>query len=163
MEPPEEVLRVRAPRLGEKKLAAELREELGELVGVARFVEEIGAEDEVPWGAAEQGGGLSPAGARNSERSAVAFGVDAQQLDRVLRPVRRESVGPAQRRRERRKAEPAAELDHLAAREVEPRNVARKRESARPELRPVREELLLVERGLVNQRLGIRRAQEGQP
>jgi hypothetical protein len=38
--------------------------------------------------------------------------------------------------------------------------VAREREAARPELGPVRQELILVERSLVDQLLGARRAED---
>ena len=38
--------------------------------------------------------------------------------------------------------------------------MAREREAARPELRPVRQELLLVERRLVDQLLGARRTED---
>jgi len=44
-EPLEELLRIRAARFREQDLAAELREELRELLRVARLVEQVGAED----------------------------------------------------------------------------------------------------------------------
>ena len=83
-----------------------------------------------------------------------------QQLDRVLRPVGGEHVGAAERRGERRQPEPTAELEDLQPAQLASRDVAGKCEAARPELGPVRQELLLVERGLVDQLLRARRAED---
>ena len=112
----EEVLCVRPAWLREERLTAEPREQRGELVGVPFLVQEVGAEDEIPRRGTEQRFGLAPPDARNAERRTVPFGVATQEIDRVLRPVCCEHVGAAQRRGERRQAEPAAELENLATR-----------------------------------------------
>ena len=127
MESLEERIRVRSTRLGEEHLSTEPREKSGELVGVPFLVQEVGAEDEIPRRGAKQRLRLAPANACDTERRVVSLGVAAQELDRVLCPVRREHVGTAQRRRERRQTEPAAELQHLAPCDLERRHVARER------------------------------------
>ena len=83
-----------------------------------------------------------------------------EQLDRLLRPVGRENLTAAERCRERRETEPAAELEHFPAAELEARYMPGESEAAGPQLRPVREELLFVERRLVDQLLGARRPED---
>ena len=159
----EELLRVGTARLREQDFPAQLRQKLAELLGVARFVEQVGAEDEIPRRGAQQGFRFAPANPGHPEEEAVALGVLPEQLDRVLRPVRREHLGAAKRRRERRQPKPTAELEHPARAQLEARDMAGKRDSARPELGPVRQELLLVERRLVDQLLCTRRPEDRQP
>ena len=105
-----------------------------------------------------------PSNVRQSARcardvEAVARRVLAQQLDRVLGPVDRRHRGPARGRDERRHAEPAAELDHREP--VDPRSAARGRARVRrPQLRPVRHELVPGEGLLVDQLLRLARPQQ---
>ena len=83
-----------------------------------------------------------------------------QQLDRVLGPVRRQDVGGAKSGGESRQPEPAAELENPPPAELPRGDMARESKTARPELRPVRQELLLVERRLVDQLLGAGRTED---
>src|SRR5262249_5725162 len=83
-----------------------------------------------------------------------------QQLDRVLRPVGGKDVGAATRSGERRQPEAAAELQDPQPAELARREVACQSETAGPELRPVRQELLFVERRLVHQLLRARRPED---
>jgi hypothetical protein len=159
----EERLRVRAARLGEDHRASESREKDGKLLGVPLFVEEVRAEDEIPRGRAKQGLRLAPAETRNAEERVVSIRVATQESDCLLRPVRREDVGAAERSSERRQTEPAAELEHSPPCELKPGDVTRERKPTRPQLGPVWEELVLVECGLVDERLGVRRPQDRQP
>jgi hypothetical protein len=92
----------------------------------------------------------------------ISRGVRAKERDRVLGPVGCEDVGTSKRSRERGQPEARAELDDAPTRDVERPDDARQRDPARPELGPVREELLLVEGGLVDQLVGARWAQERQ-
>ena len=163
MEPVEKLLRVRPPRLGEQHLAAKLWEELRELLGIARLVEEVGPEDEIPWGRTEQRLRLAPANTGNANEDAVALGIPPQQLDRFLRPVGREHLAAAERRGERRQPEAATELENPQTLQVATGDVTRESETARPELGPVRQELLLVECRLVDQLLRARRADDLEP
>jgi hypothetical protein len=163
LEPLQKVLRVRPARLRQQGRASEPRQELGELLGVARLVEEIGAEDEVPRRRAEERLGLAPADAGDTHRRAVPLGVAAEELDRVLGPVGREHLRAAERDRQRRQAEAAAELDDALPVQLEAGDVTREGEPARPELGPVGEKLLLVERRFVDELLGARRPQDGEP
>ena len=163
MEQLEKLFRVRAARLGEQHLAAEPREKRGELVGVALLVEEIRAEHEIPRRVTKERLRLAPAHSRDTKGRMVPLGVLAQELDRILRPVRRENLGAAQRRGECGQPETAPELEYPTTGERKPGDVPRKGEPARPELGPVREELLLVERRLVDQVVGARRTEDLEP
>ena len=100
--------------------------------------------------------------ALRAQRDPVAGGVGTQERDRVLGPVGREHLGAAERGCEGGKPEPRAELEHAQAAHVEAGHDLGKRHAARPELRPVREELVLVEGGLVDQLVGTRRAEEAE-
>ena len=160
-EPLEELLRVRPPRLGEQHLAAQLREELGELLGVARLVEEVGAEDEVPRRRAQEGLRLAPADAGDTERR--------RRCARRSAAAARSRPPPSRSRARRRRGAPrratGSPSPQPSSRTRSPRSsragdVAREREAARPELGPVRQELLLVERRLVDQLVGARRAED---
>ena len=139
--------------------SAEARQELEQLLRVALLVEHVGAEDEIPGRAREQHGGLVPAHTFDAQGDAVARGVLAQQPDRVLRPVGGQDVAAGERGGERGQAEPGAELEHTLAVELESGDHARKVDAARPELGPVGQELVLVERALVDQLVGARRSQ----
>ena len=158
----EELLRVRTSRLREQDLASQLRQQLRELLGIARFVEEVGAEHEIPGRRAKQRLGLAPADACDAEEDAVALGVPAQQVNRVLRPVGREDLGAGDCCGERRQSETAAELENPQPVQLPCRDVAGEREAARPQLGPVGQELLLVEGRLVDQLLGARRPEDRQ-
>jgi len=153
---------VRPARLREQHVVTEPREKLRELVGVPRLVEEVGAEDEIPRRRAEERLRLAPADACDAQRGVVSVRVPAQELDRVLGPVGREHVGAAERRGKGRQAEPAAQLEDATTTQREPGDVTREVEPARPQLRPVGEELLLVERRLVDELFRARRPQKRQ-
>ena len=90
----------------------------------------------------------------------VPLSVRAQQRDRIVGPVGGEDVGTEERCSKRGQAEPRAELDDPCALEPERLDETGERNATRPELRPVRQELFLVERRLVDQLVGARRAQE---
>lgn len=162
MEAVEELARAGPARLGEQHFAAEPRQEFRELLAVARLVEQIGAEDEIPGSGAKERLGLAPAHPRRAQEDAVALRVPPQELDRVLRPVGGEHRRAAARCRERGQGEPAAELEHPPAAELEPGDVPREREPARPQFRPVGQELVPVlgEGRLVDQLVRARGAQD---
>jgi hypothetical protein len=63
---------------------------------------------------------------------------------------------------ERRQPEAAAELENAQPRQLPCGDVAGEREAARPELGPVGQELLLVERRLVDELLRARRPEDRQ-
>ena len=90
----------------------------------------------------------------------VALRVRAQQRDGVRGPVRREDVAAAECGCERRQAETRAELEDPEAGQVPLADETGKCDAARPELGPVRQELVLVERRFVYQLVGARRARE---
>ena len=152
-------MRERPARVGEQDLLSEPREQLEQLVRVPRLVEQVGAEDEVR--TALHG---APARARPSARTRredampLRSAFARKQRDGVVCPVGREDVGAPERCRERGQPEAGAELEHAHGREVERRRRARERDPARPELRPVRQELVIVERRLVDQLVRARRA-----
>ena len=137
-----------------------MRKKLGELLGVARLVEQVGAEDEIPRCGAQERLGLAPANACQMEKESVTVGVPPQQVDRVVRPVGRQDVGATECSGEGGQPEPAAELENPQAPYLARGEVPREGQSARPELGPVGQELLLVERLLVDQLLGARRAED---
>jgi hypothetical protein len=74
----------------------------------------------------------------------------------------RVEVGAAARGGPRRQAEAGAELEHAPTADIERRDMVGEGNAARPQLGPVRQELLDLERLLVDQLLGARRPQEGQ-
>lgn len=162
-EPVEELLRVRTSRLREQNLAAKLWQQLAELLGVSRLVEEVSAEDEIPRGRAKERLRFAPTNPSHAKEDAVQLRVPPQQLYRVLCPVRCEDLGPAQSCRERRQTQAAPQLDDSQSAQLAGSHVAGESKSARPELGPVRQELLLVERRLVDQLLRARRTQDRQP
>ncbi|HZO49415.1 MAG TPA: hypothetical protein VFB26_04645 [Gaiellaceae bacterium] len=128
------------------------RHERGELRAVALLVEHVRRDDEREAAAAERPG-VVPAQRRRLQPHAVARGVLAQELERVLGPVGREHPRPAHRRGERRQPQPAAELEQPQAAERTQLQVARERHSARPDLRPVGQELVPGERVFADERL----------
>ena len=103
---------------------------------------------------------LVPPNALHAQWNAVALRVRAQERDRVVGPVRREHVRAAERSGERRQAEARAELDHSLATDAQRGHDRCQRNAARPELRPVGQELILVEGVLVDQLVGVRRPQQ---
>ena len=139
---------------------SEPRQELEQLRGIPFLVEEIRAEHELPRRLAEQRLRIVPANPFHAEPDAVPFRVGPQERDCVVRPVCREHARAAKSRRERRKPEPCTELEHAPAAKVERRYDLRERDAARPELRPVRQELVLVEGLFVDELVGVRRPQE---
>src|SRR4051794_18136049 len=158
----EEALRERPSRIGDDDVVTEFRQELEKLCRVPRLVEQVGAEDEIERSLREELVGLVPPDALDAQRHMVSLGVRAEERDRVVGPIGREDVGAAKRCGKRGQAEPRAELDDPRAIERKRLDEATERDAARPELRPVRQELLLVERGLVDQLVGARRTQERQ-
>ena len=78
----------------------------------------------------------------------------------MRRPVRREHARVAECRRERRQREPAAELEHPGSRERPFGDDGGECNAARPDLGPVGQELLALERLFVEQRLGAPRPQD---
>jgi hypothetical protein len=74
-----------------------------------------------------------------------------------------QSVRAGQRGGDAREAEPAAELEHAHAAQRARRERAGERDAARPELGPVRQVLLALERLLVEQVLAVARADDGEP
>ena len=161
----EERLRKRAAGLGEHDLAAELRQQLEELLGVSLLVEEVGAEDEIPRRAAQRAApGRPSARARRAARCRCAPRSRAG-----ARPRRRPSRSRARRRRASAAASdgspsPAPSSSTRTAAHVERRRRrVGERDAARPELGPVRQELVLVERRLVDQLVGARRPRGASP
>ena len=153
---------MRAAGIREQHLTAEPGEQCEQLVDVAALVEHVRGEHEIPRSALGQRIRLAPANPRDAQEDAVALCVPPQQLDRVVRPVRRKDVGPPERGGERRQPEAAAELEHAQPVQLPGGDVPGEREAARPELRPVRQKLLLVERGLVDQLVRARRTEDPQ-
>jgi hypothetical protein len=150
----------RTAGLREQHVPTEPRQELEKLLAVPLLVEQVGAEHELPRRLPQEWLRVVPAHALRAERDTVARGVGAQERDSVLGPVGRKHFGAAERRRERRKPEPRPELEHAQPAHLEAGDRFGERKAARPELRPVRKELVLVEGGFVDQLVGARRAQE---
>ena len=126
---------------------------------VSRLVQHVRGQDgiELP----EPGRRRSvPVDERSLEIQPVGRCVCGDQRQRLRSPVRRNHVGPDERRSERREREATAELEHARTREVEPCDVAGEGDTARPEVGPVGEELVLLEAALVDQALGILRPRE---
>jgi|tagenome__1003787_1003787.scaffolds.fasta_scaffold20590898_2 hypothetical protein len=158
----EKPFRERTSWVGDDDVAAELREELEQLCGVPQLVEQVGAEDDVERSLREKCSGLVPPHALDAEADVVSLGVRAQQCDGVVGPVGGDDVGAAERCSERGQTDSRAELDDALALERERLDEPCERDAARPELGPVRQELFLVERRLVDQLIRARRAQERQ-
>ena len=156
----EERLCERSARIGDEDLSAELRQELEQLPRVPFLVEKIRSEDELPRRLPQQRLWRVPAHALHAKSDAVPFRVGAQERDRVICPIGGEHLCAAQRGRERRKPEAGAELEHALVAHVERRYDLRKCDAAAPELGPVRQELVLVERILVDQLVRVRRPQQ---
>jgi hypothetical protein len=92
----------------------------------------------------------------------IPVGVRTQERDRVLRPVGGERVGAAKCRSERRQAEPRTELEHAGAAQVARADDSGQSQTARPELGPVGQELVVVEARLVDQLVCARRTKQCQ-
>jgi hypothetical protein len=71
-----------------------------------------------------------------------------------------EHLGAAERGRERWEPEPGAELEHALAAHVERRHDFGKCDPTAPELGPVRQELVVIKRILVDQLVRVRRPQQ---
>jgi hypothetical protein len=158
----EEALRERTPRIGEHDLAAEPREQLEKLGGVPRLVEQVGTEDEVERRLRKKHARLVPAHALDTQDDVISIGVRAEQCNRIVGPVGGEDVGAEERRSERGQSEARAELDDALPFEVERLDGSRKHDPTRPQLGPVGQELVGVERRFVDQLVGARRTQERQ-
>ena len=134
-----------------------------QLLGVALLVQEVGAEHEIPRRRSRQRRGLVPAHALRAQLDAVA-----RRVRRAgARPRPRPSRSRARRRRGARQRATAARARRRArARGCRVSSsvatCSRERDAARPELRPVRQELLVVERRLVDQLVRARRPQQRQ-
>jgi hypothetical protein len=92
----------------------------------------------------------------------VALRIRAQERNGVFGPVGREDVRASKRGRERRQPEPCAELDDPLAVDIDCIDDARESDAARPQLGPVGQELVCVERRLVDQLVRARRPQKRQ-
>jgi signal transduction histidine kinase len=145
-----------------KRALAELRQQPQERVGVALLVEQVRTQHEVPRRAGQDRLRLVPRAAQHVERDAVPRGVLPCQLDGVGRPVRGEHPTSGEDRRHAGKRQPAAELERAGTVQRAARHVLGERDAARPQLGPVREELLVLEGLLVEQRLAVARAQDGE-
>ena len=127
------------------------------------LVEDVGGEHEVPGRAVEQRLGLGPASrpasrACASFRSALAAVIATASSDQSVAST----VPPASAAAMLGRPEPAAELERAGAAQRAAGDRAGERERARPQLGPVRQELLALERVLVEQRLGVARPQQPQ-
>src|SRR5262249_53148339 len=129
---------------------------------VAALVEHVGGKDEIPRRAFEQALRLAPADNRGLELELVPRCILARERDGGGRPVRREDVRSTESRGERRQCKAAAELDDLEVCDGALRDRARQRVAARPSLGPVGQELLALERLLVEQGLGVARPEDRQ-
>jgi aryl-alcohol dehydrogenase-like predicted oxidoreductase len=156
----EEPLGKRPAGIGEENVCAEPWQQLEQLIGVAPFVEEIGAEHDVPRRVPHDRLRVVPAHAFGTQSDVVSAGVQPEQLDGILRPVGREHVGAPERGCKRRQTKPCSELEHTRASQVERADRLGEHDPTGPELGPVRQELLLVERRLVDQLVGARRPHE---
>src|SRR4051812_42578630 len=96
----EEVFRERPSRIRDDDVMTELRQELEQLCRVPRFVEQVGAEDEIERSLRQQLARLVPAHALDTQGNVVSLGVRTQERDGVVGPVGREGVGTAKRRSE---------------------------------------------------------------
>ena len=89
---------------------------------------------------------LGPGDDQRLDRQPVALGVARQHRDRVRRPVGRQHAPAGRRGRERRQAEAAAQLEHARAAQRAHADGPRQSGRARPQLGPVGQELLVLER-----------------
>jgi hypothetical protein len=160
----EERVRRRAAGVGEPDLARgrdEARQELQQHGDVAALVEDVGGEHEGERAAGQELLRGRPVRRHRLQRHVVALRVVVQQLQRGPRPVRGQDPAAGARRDDARQTEAAAQLHD--ARPAQRPAVERtgQRDAAGPELGPVREELVLLrERPLVDERLGVARAQD---
>jgi hypothetical protein len=153
----------RPPRLGKDHLVAEAREQAEELLHVAPLVEEIGAEDEIPRGRVDERRGCAPCGDGRLELGAVPLGVSRRDLDGVGRPIGREHVRAPESRDDARQAEATAELEHSEPVDVEAHDLPSERDRRRPQLCPIGQELLVLERFFVEQGVGDARPKQRDP
>ena len=139
------------------------RQQRQQQLRVAALVEQVGARARGPTARARAAAPAPPSrAALDLERDPVARRVVAQQLDRLRRPVGREHAPARERGGEARQPEPAAQLQRARAVQRAHRDAPRQRDAARPQLRPVGQELLVLEGVLVDQRLGVARAQDAE-
>ena len=98
--------------------------------------------------------------AAGAESLAGGERVHGRDLEGVRGPVRRKHARTAERGDDARQREPAPELEHAEPVEIQARDRPRERDRRRPQLGPVGEELLVLERLLVEERVGDARPQE---
>ena len=128
---------------------------------VAALVEHVGGEHERPR-RPERRGVRVPAEDGGRDGQPVVRGIARGHRHRVGRPVGGEHAPARRGGGERGQPEPAAQLHHTPPGERAARDHARQRHRARPQLRPVRQELLLCERLLAQQRLAVARGEHEQ-
>ena len=161
--PPRGTARPAGGRVGEPQLRGrpeQARQQRQQQLRVAALVEQVGAEHEVPRrrsssasGAAQSARSTSsatPLRSALSRSSSIACGDQSVATARRRRAPRRGSAAPARSR--------APACARRAARA--PRRGRAERQPARPQLRPVGQELLVLEGVLVDQRLRVARAQD---
>jgi hypothetical protein len=161
----QEDLRHHPPRVGQQYLAAavdEAGEERAQGVDVAPLVEHVGREHQVPWRALEQRGGVRPVAPQRLERRAAAGRVALGHAYGVGRPVGCQDAPAGERGGDARQAQAAAQLQGARAPQRAAGDVARERHSAWPQLGPVGQVLLVLERFLVEQPLAVARPQHAQ-
>src|SRR4051794_1127030 len=151
---PQKLLLVRPSGEADERHGRELAEPRQHRRDVPLLVEDVGREREVEPLLPR----VAPVPDLDAQREAVPFGVPAQQSDRVLGPVRRDHLRPTRGRNERGHSEAATELDDAQAAHLRQR--LGERERGRPQLGPVRKELVVCEGVLVDQRLRHVRAQQ---
>ncbi len=146
-----------AARVGDEHLAGlhhHVGEQTGERLHVSLLVENVCREHEIETRAA-QGGGVTPVEQFGLDVGTVAFRVRLDEADGFGGPIAGNDAPTCERRGDRGESEATAELEHGQAGEIARGDVSSERDAGWPCLGPVRQELLVIERVLVEQRLGI--------
>ena len=123
--------------------------------GVALLVEDVRSEHEIEPARLERALVRPRPGRPSSSASPFAAALRASRSSASGAQSVASTSAAGQGGRERRQAEPAAELEHRRPAEVERGDVPGEREPARPQLGPVGQELVVLEALLVDQALGI--------
>ena len=152
----------RAARVGEQHLRSEPRQQREQLVDVSPLVEEVGAEDEIPRAARRRrvrpreprGRESSPRSAPRSAPRRASASSDQSVASTSAPRSAATTLGsprpqPSSSTRNARRASDAA-------------TTRAERDRARPQLGPVRQELLALERLLADQLLGVGRVKDGE-
>ncbi len=150
---------VSAARIGDQRFAARRdgrREERQQRARVAFLVEDVGGEDQVE-GQSTDAARRKPVQDRGIDVQAVRCSVPPEQIDAFHGPVGRTHLRAHESGCERRQAQTAPELEHALSPEVEVGDLAREHDPGRPQVGPVREELVGLEPRLVDQAVWIDR------